>query len=125
MGDRRFRALREEDADAVAALHACAREAVRESIRAAPQFVERVTCDDAVRVFVDQCEAAAAIGPFVARVDADVVVRGNPPGEALDELGVMGGVGQHRASPVVFSYAVSMHSTPNRRAYARALGSIL
>ncbi|EDO91749.1 hypothetical protein BURPSPAST_AA0180 [Burkholderia pseudomallei Pasteur 52237] len=37
----------------------------------------------------------------------------------------MGGVGQHRASPVVFSYAVSMHSTPNRRAYARALGSIL
>lgn len=94
--DGRFGPLREKDADPVAAPQAGTREAVREPVRSIPQVVEREARNVALRRFVDQREASAAVGPFVAHVHADVVARRKVPPEAGEEVIVAVGGGQHR-----------------------------
>lgn len=95
--DGRFGALREKDTDAVAAPQAGAHEAVREPVRGIPQVVERDAGHVALRRFVDQREASAAVRPFVADVHADVVAGRNVPREAGEQVVVAVGGGQHHS----------------------------
>ena len=86
MGDRRFGALRQEDADAVAARHAEGAKRVGEAVRGVLEAGEGPGLDAAVVVLVDEREAVGIGGVAVADVDADVVAPGHAPAERATDL---------------------------------------
>jgi len=77
MRNCRFDRLAQKNADMISLSHAVAPERMRNAVRAALQYIERITFDAAVPRLLNDCKTPAAIGPPVARVDADVVSRGN------------------------------------------------
>ncbi|KAG1544180.1 hypothetical protein G6F50_013904 [Rhizopus delemar] len=97
-GDVRHRGLgrlRQIHRHAVAAPHPVALQAVREAVGLRLDVVEGIARLRAVALFVDQRHAPAAVGPFVAGVDADIEVRRHLPLELGHKLLVGFGSGQH------------------------------
>ena len=81
MRDGRLRRLRQEYPHAVAALKPRASKRVGELVGERLEVIEGETCFRAFAGLVDEREAAGTVGPFIAGVDADVVLRGYLPRE--------------------------------------------
>ncbi|MNL44641.1 hypothetical protein D3C87_1672300 [compost metagenome] len=90
--------LRQVDRHAISALDAVALQAVRQPVGLRLDLVKGVARLRAVALFVDQRQAATAVGPFIAGVDADVVGRRHLPLELGHELRIGFGSGQHGLS---------------------------
>jgi len=79
-------------------LHAVAAQRMGKTVRPALQYIERIALDAAVLILLNDRKTPVAIGPRVARVDADVVLRGNAPFETRRCLLVAVETIQHEAS---------------------------
>ena len=87
VGDGALRILREQQADAVTALEAEARQRVGELIGVFAHLGKRIAVDVLLRVFIDQCHARGLAGPAVTHIVGDVVELRNVPLEvAVDFL---------------------------------------
>ena len=86
--DRRFRPLREDQSDLVAATDPVRRERVGKPVRLLRQIPERPCRARAVLVFPVQREACAIVGPARAACLREIEVGGNPPAMRRVDFGV-------------------------------------
>ena len=89
MRERRLGTLAEQHRDAIAAPHARGGEDIGQPVRLARDPTESAALRIAVVVDDDQRRGVRALP--IRDVDANVVARGNPPGEGAAKLGVAGG----------------------------------
>jgi len=94
--------LRQQDRDAIAALHTVRRERIGQPVRGLAQPAVAHVLGAAVGTDCDQSQPAGiAVRPAVADLDADVELRGNGPAELADQGLVAAAFRQHAAKKLI------------------------
>ncbi|GAA4415727.1 hypothetical protein GCM10011450_13280 [Advenella faeciporci] len=83
VGNRRFHSLRQQNTHPVTLAYAGFLQHAGKLVRVLLKLVKGITTDIGGRFFMDQRQATAAIGPFIADIHSDIVIFRDIPFEFL------------------------------------------